>query len=348
MSRQFIIFIFLILLSFSGQAKLLLEIPDEEALDDEEVQVFLPSSYNTSGDRKYPVIYLLDSSPFYKGDFAKEGVETIRQLELLHDFPETIIVHLKFEKLYQAVTTKRKALNSWFQHVVQPELKEQYRALNKSVFIGFSYSAAWTSAELALSDSPITELISISPVFDSINYVQLPAKEISNVSNLTIIYGNEEARMIETFKPIWEKLGLDKRVKVYTLEQENHQSVYLPGLRKGLLKAFRDYQGPSYKQLASESWTPAMVDEYFASRYEHYNVKSTLEELSHLSTMIAKTLTERGDLVLAKQHWNRSNSPHKRYFIEQISDKLKASGQIELAHKVTKLADSVELHDEEE
>jgi len=338
---RLLVIILVCISTIAAQGKETLKLIEHSGLEGALVNIYLPEDYKVDKDRKFPVIYMIDNNPFYKGEFTESAIRTIRELELLNDFPSTIIIDIKLKKLYSAVTHNRETLNEWLNTLVFPTVASQFRVHERSVFIGYSYSAAWTAADLSLNSFAVTDVLNISPVFENYGYLEntgvQPSKS-KHAPNIITIYGNEELRMLEQLESVWSRFERTSRA-VIVLEQENHQSVFLPGLRIGLLKIFSSFQMPTYKGLVENLWTIEMVDSFFEDREKNYGVKVTEDELSSLSTKVAIIVTEQGYIDVAEKHWHRSQTPHKAYFLKQIYNKLIIDGKPEQANKVKSLSE---------
>lgn len=305
--------------------------------------VHLPISYAKSESRSYPVVYLIDSSSFYLGDYFTDAQDAIRQLEKFHDIPESIIVDVKIDKLYQNVTSDRNKLRQWLTTDLTQQISNKYRTHNQQTVIGFSYTAGGLMNSLALQENPFSTLISLSPVFESVGDIpsSLPNPRLN--TEHYVVFGNEEHRLMEFYQPLWESADSKASLSIISHPQENHQSVLIPGLRDALLATFQSYHMPSYAEFSRRDYTPQELTELFKKRKAQYGIESSSAEFSELATTAARIYTKAGKFDLAEQHWRNSDSEHKSYFIEQIVAEFERGNQPILADKTRKLRNNLGL-----
>ncbi|MEW9799647.1 alpha/beta hydrolase-fold protein [Alteromonas sp. CYL-A6] len=297
-------------------------------------EVITPDSYDKNIEQKYPVVYLFDSAPFYLGSYFAEAKLALEQLAAQHSFPDVIIVNIKIESLYATVNAKRDDLMTWFQAELQPEIQANYRTLNKQVAVGFSYTGGWVAAELGLHATELTDVLSLSPVFDNTSYVVKPDEIAAPLPKLRIYFGNEHRRLEFQFASVWAEKKLSENLQITQLSGETHQSSFIPSLRHGLLAVFSDYRAVAYTEMSASHWTTANVEQFFKQREQVYSVKASDEEESDLHTSLAKAYTYAGKLELASEHWLKSASKHKGYFIAQIAGEVEHAGNASLALKI--------------
>ncbi|RUO41988.1 hypothetical protein CWE22_07555 [Pseudidiomarina aestuarii] len=303
--------------------------------------VNLPQSYNDS-NRSYPVIFLVDSGPFYKGDYFNEAVEAIRRLEEFHEFPQTIIVDVEVKQLWRHVTRDRNMLSEWLSSELAPLIAKQYRTLKRNSIVGFSYTAGGLMNSLALRESPFTTIISLSPVFDSISDIP---EELANDNMLRqhfVVFGNESHRLMQFYKPLLDSQS-NADLSIISLPQENHQSALIPGLRAALLQAHSDYQLPSYKQFTQRDYKVQDLMEILKQRTIDYGAAPESSLLSELTLAAAETYTQLGKFELAEQHWRFTESEHKSYFMTQIIAEFERNNQTEWAARAKSLSQRLDL-----
>ncbi|HEY9031455.1 MAG TPA: alpha/beta hydrolase-fold protein [Kangiella sp.] len=305
--------------------------------------VHLPISYAKSESRSYPVVYLIDSNSFYLGDYFTDAQDAIRQLEKFHDIPESIIVDVKIDKLYQNVTSDRNKLTQWLTTDLTQQISNGYRTHNQQTVIGFSYTAGGLMNSLALQENPFTALISLSPVFESVDDIPSSLSNPRLNTEHYIVFGNEEHRLMEFYQPLWESADSKASLSIISHPRANHQSVLIPGLRDALLATFQSYHMPSYAEFSHRDYTPQELTELFKKRKAQYGVESSSAEFSELATTAAKIYTKAGKFDLAEQHWRNSDSEHKSYFIEQIISEFERSKQSILADKARNLRQNLDL-----
>lgn len=309
----------------------------EKSTDDPfHYSVDLPQSYDDSR-RSYPVIFLVDSSPFYKGDYFSEATEAIRRLEKFHEFPQSIIVDVEVKQLWRYVTRDRNMLSDWLSSELGPRIAKQYRTLKRNSIVSFSYTAGGLMNSLALRESPFTTMISLSPVFDSVSDVPETLANADTLPKNYVVFGNENHRLMQFYKPLLESQS-NADLSIISLPHENHQSAFIPGLRAALLSAFSDYQLPSYVEFKRRDYTVQDLMELLKQRTIHYRTAPEPSLLSELALAAAKTYTQLGKFELAEQHWRFSESEHKSYFMTQIIEEFERNKQTEFAAHAKELS----------
>ncbi len=325
--------LFVFLLVLSGVQTIASEVDNKGTLN-VATEVITPASYDKNIEQQYPVVYLFDSSPFYLGSYFGEAKLAIEQLAAQHSFPEVIIVNVKIASLYATVNAKRDDLLTWFQTELQPEINANYRTLNKQVAVGFSYTGGWVAAELGLHATDLSDVLSLSPVFDNTKYVVEPDEIAGSLPKLRIYFGDEQRRLESQFVSVWAEKKLSEKLQVTQLSGETHQSSFVPSFRHGLLAVFSDYRAAAYTEMSASNWTTANVEQFFKQREQLYSIRASAEEKSDLHTEFAKAYTYAGKLELAFEHWLKSSSEHKGYFISQIAGEVELAGNAELAKKI--------------
>lgn len=303
--------------------------------------VNLPQSYDDS-TRSYPVIFLVDSSPFYRGGYFSEAAEAIRRLEEFHEFPQTIIVNVEVKQLWRYVTRDRNMLSDWLISELSPRIAKQYRTLKRNSIVSFSYTAGGLMNSLALRESPFTAIISLSPVFDSVSDVPETLASVDTLPENYVVFGNESHRLMQFYKPLLESQS-DADLSIISLPHENHQSAFIPGLRAALLNAFSDYQLPSYVQFTQRDYTVQDLMELLKQRTIDYRTAPEPSLPSELTLAAAKTYTQLGKFELAEQHWRFTESKHKSYFMAQIIAEFERNNQLELAARAKTLSQRLGL-----
>lgn len=333
LNAQIRLALFVLLLVLPGVQTIASEV-DSKATLNVTTEVITPASYDKNVGKKYPVVYFFDSSPFYLGSYFAEAKLAMEQLAAQHSFPEVIIVNVKIASLYASVNANRSELLQWFQAALQPEIKANYRTLNKQVAVGFSYTGGWVAAELGLHATDLTDVLSLSPVFDNTRYVVKPDEIAVSLPTLRIYFGDEHRRLESQFASVWAEKKSSEKLQVTQLSGETHQSSFVPSLRHGLLAVFSDYRAVAYTEMSASDWTTANVEQFFKQREQLYSVRAFAEEKSDLHTAFAKAYTYAGKLELASEHWLKSSSEYKGYFISQIASEVELAGNADLAIEI--------------
>lgn len=325
--------IYFVLLAVAVFQTTAIELDNKVALN-ATAEIIAPASYDKNIHKKYPVVYLFDSTPFYVGNYFTEAKLAMEQLAAQHNFPEVIIVNIKIESVYASVNTRRNDLLAWFKAELQPQINGTYRTLNKQVAVGFSYTGGWVAADLGSRATDLTDVLSLSPVFEHASYVAKTDGFSASSPTLRIYFGDEHRRLATEFVSIWAEKKRSEKLLITELSAETHQSSFIPSLRHGLLAVFSDYRSLAYPAMSESNWTAADVAQFFIKRERLYSLSATDEEKSDLHTAFAKAYTYSGKLELASEHWLKSASKHKGYFISQIADELELAGNAGLAMKI--------------
>lgn len=293
---------------------------EQELPDWISVSVNLPESYENS-KRVYPVIYLLSASPFYIGEYHQETTELIRELHRYGNFPEVITVNLKVSSLYDYVANQPLLLSDVLNTQLVPQINRQYRTGISSTLVGFSYSAGFTAIYAPALASQFGQIISISPVFPDAKYaLAMNAPKSLGQASLYLAYGNESLRELTNIKDYFA----DGQLKLDVLTQENHQSVLLPALRRGLYWYFGDYRTPGFNQTVDTLWDSSKVRTFLSARNQKYQLPEDEAEFSELCTSLAQDYMAQHKLDVAYELWQHSQSRFRSYFLHQY-----ALGQIQ-------------------
>lgn len=303
--------------------------------------VNLPQSYHES-NLSYPVIFLIDSTPFYKGTYFTDTTSAIRRLERFNAFPETIVVKVEVSQLYRYATRDRNKLNDWLALELGPLIAAQYRTLERNAIVGFSYTAGGLMNSIALRDSPFTAIISLSPVFESVSDIPEAVPSVAQLPFHFVVFGNEHHRFMQFYRPLLATQN-STDFSVISLPHENHQSVLIPGLRRALLRTFADYQLPDYSAFVTHNYTPQALAELLKLRKRTYGVAPVPSALSDITLTAAITYSRLGKFELAEQHWRVTESQHKSYFINQIIDELERGQHTDFAQRARALRKKLDL-----
>ncbi|MEO9853410.1 MAG: alpha/beta hydrolase-fold protein [Reichenbachiella sp.] len=138
---------------FLGQTK---NIQSESLASDQQIQVYLPDNYE-KGDKKYPVLYILDGQWFYLNGIAIQ--KTLRGENVL---PEMIIVgvDMKSRQVHDSILN-----NKWDEYAsfIKKELvsyvDQTYRTNQDRVLFGWENSAFLASELIIRESSPFTGAI---------------------------------------------------------------------------------------------------------------------------------------------------------------------------------------------
>lgn len=175
-------------ISFSQQALQILERADfsigetllikSEILEEERtINIYLPQSYATNPEKKYPVIYLLDGSA--NEDFIHiSGLIQFLSFSWINALPESILVGIsnidrkkdftypttnEKDKLQFPTTGGSKAFIEFVEEELQPTIKSNYRTAEPTTLIGQSLGGLLAAEILFKHPHLFTNYVIVSP-----------------------------------------------------------------------------------------------------------------------------------------------------------------------------------------
>lgn len=183
-----LVWFFCIGISFSQQALQILERADfsigetllikSEILEEERtINIYLPQSYATNPEKKYPVIYLLDGSA--NEDFIHiSGLIQFLSFSWINALPESILVGIsnidrkkdftypttnEKDKLQFPTTGGSKAFIEFVEEELQPTIKSNYRTAEPTTLIGQSLGGLLAAEILFKHPHLFTNYVIVSP-----------------------------------------------------------------------------------------------------------------------------------------------------------------------------------------
>lgn len=302
--------------------------------------VRLPDNYDAS-NRSYPVLYLLDANSFYVGNLYQEAVALVSRLEKINDIPELIIVGIQSEQWYKDVITGSELFENYLNQEVVSYIESQYRTLPQRVLMGHSYAGAFVSGAMSVDAKNFDLLLSISPVYPSMAYIDKIRNRYSKLkphsAKLTIIDGDESPMDKDILKLAANSLATEILDFNYLSKKlEGHMSVFTIGLSQGLREHFSDFRFPSRELVAVKSFDIEMLKSYFSKKDKKYKTKTDEKKLRSLAISMAHRYTSMGKLEQAIPFWRFGESKFKEYFIAGYADRFIALEKRKLALKLLK------------
>ena len=247
-----------------------------EYLDEErEFQVYLPPTYYFNDKNDYPVIYLLD------GDYNFHYVTGLIELmsNVSGKIPECIVVGIsdKGTSKYRKNCTPNQikgrdgnALNfmSFIANELKPFINTNYRTADYNIIIGHSIGGLFVTNYFLEKPNDFDAYIAIDPAlwlgdYEIVNRADSIYKNNKTLSSLLYISSSNAPEMgIDKYVSVLEKyFPSNKKWNYFNLENENHNSVGLPTIKKSFEHIFTDWS-ISKKQFISFESANEVINHY--------------------------------------------------------------------------------------
>ncbi|HNP19282.1 MAG TPA: alpha/beta hydrolase-fold protein [Fulvivirga sp.] len=221
--------------------------------------VYLPPSYNTSVNQKYPVLYILD------GDYNFQYVAGLLELQggISEFIPETILIAIsgKGSTEYrknckpniEGIVDKGNAdeVADFIENELIPYVNSHYKAANFKILAGHSVGGLFVINTALNHPSLFNHYIAISPaLWWADNAINKVAKEIISENkefqaSVYISLANEKGMGVDKFLTVVEKATGNKSSKLFPFkkfENENHNSVGEPTYKWALKDIFKEWR----------------------------------------------------------------------------------------------------------
>ncbi|TVZ53216.1 alpha/beta hydrolase [Dokdonia sp. Hel_I_53] len=205
------------------------------------LNIYLPKGYNDSGDKKYPVIYLLDGS-LEEDIIHIAGLVQFCSFSWINIIPESIVVGISNIDRKRDFTfpTKNKQDKADFptaggsdkfikfiERELQPTIIENYRVSETSTIIGQSLGGLLTTEVLLTRPSLFTNYIIISPSlwWDDESLLTRPIQELKLPGSVYVGVGKEGEIMERTAKGLFEKIlkySSTEKIHFNSFEKQTH------------------------------------------------------------------------------------------------------------------------------
>ncbi|MEH6538248.1 MAG: alpha/beta hydrolase-fold protein [Psychroserpens sp.] len=252
-----------------------LQIASEFMDEKREFQVYLPPTYYFNDKNDYPVVYLLD------GDYNFHYVTGLIELmsNVSGKMPECIVVGItdkgasKYRKNCTPNQIKGRDGNAenyikFIDNELKPLIKSKYRTADYNIIIGHSIGGLFVTNFLLKKPDAFNAFIAIDPAlwlgeFEIINRADSIYESKDSLSSLFYISSSNARGMgIDKYITVLEKQFSDnKNWKYFNLENENHNSVGLPTIKKSFEDIFINWS-ISEKQFKSFKGANEVIDHY--------------------------------------------------------------------------------------
>lgn len=260
--------------------------------EEREFQVYLPPSYFFSDKNDYPVVYLMD------GDYNFHYVTGVIELmsNVSGKMPECIVVGIsdkgasKYRRNCTPNQIKEKDGNAnnymkFIENELKPFINNRYRTANYEIIIGHSIGGLFVTNFLLEKPDAFDAFIAIDPAFWPGDF------EIINRADSTLnafAKASVESNSDDLIQPLYYVsssgalgMGIDKYVEIlkkrfpdnenwcyFNLENENHNSVGLPTIKKSFEAIFNNWSISQSEFIAFDS-ADEVIDHYkeLSSKY---------------------------------------------------------------------------------
>lgn len=293
------------------------------------VLVNLPNDFTDM--KSYPVIYALNTTDFYTGQFDEDFVHRIRQLERYQLTPPAVIVLINNPRWYSTLFEQADELSQFIAVELPKFIEEKYKTTTTHLF-AHSYAAAYLLNQSPKLQPYFTYLHAISAVFPSVEYVQQTAKELSRLSTnkglVTLIQENGHQSDIQILAKLIDKTGAFQEQQI---PHENHQSVLPVAIAHTLRNVYHDFPAADY--LNQFTLSKIELTERFKAIRIKYQQTVTEEDLQNFYSEMAQRKMELEQVEHAFTLWQEGSPRFRHYFINGWGDRYLAQDKPELARK---------------
>lgn len=276
------------------------------------IQIYLPDSYKTETNKKYPVLYVLDGQWFFAN-----GVAIQKSLRTPGFIPEMIVVGIMNKNPLRRTlfSTESKKFTSFLEKEVISFVDTTFRTNDERVLFGWEDSAIYTSDVIFsgnklfkgaivtnggfLDQNKVSKYSALKNQENQYLYLVNSKKDIYSID-----YSNELYRILKEEKPshlIW---------KYELFNDEIHESLAHIALYKGLTYFYHNYTAPNFgsiKEYENLGGIP-YLKKYFKERGERFGLSTEIDNGTK-NTLI----------WLA---WRRNNFRYFSFFMEEFKDVL--------------------------
>ncbi|MGY5846188.1 alpha/beta hydrolase-fold protein [Salegentibacter sp. HM20] len=356
--KNSIVFVFLFTISLShAQSDINIgkshTLPSEILQEDRLLDIYLPKSYAET-DKKYPVLYLLDS--YYN---FTQAVGTVEYLVLNKLIPEMIIVGLRNSRRIRDLTPQGFNLKqeqkdarptrggadkffTFFEDELIPHIESEYRAAPYKVLVGHSLGGLFNTYTFLKKPELFEAHITISPslwytnelISENLDLGFELDEDLSAAFYLSIaneggtMLGNTY-RLAGQFTSYIKENDVDLRFKFEPMFEQTHGSLGLPSLFNGLQFIFEpiQYEVPSNKK---EIMAEGGVDKVLEDINSHY---AGLSEKYGFEINYEKALTNFGFTLLDEDEFKEDAIKVFKINLEQNPNSFEAQNFLGVAYE---------------
>lgn len=255
-------------------------VPSSHLQSQENIQVYLPSTYH-KGDQRYPVLYILDGQWFFLNGVAIQ--ETLKKDGLL---PEMIVIGVDYKSraYHDSLHFNHwKALSQYIQEELPAFVDRTYRTTRERIVFGWE-NPSFMVCEFLFQENPVFSGF-ISSNGGHVEDDMLEAFQAYEGKQLYLFLANSKKDIytVRSSDEMAEKLetqSLDKLVWKYAyFNQETHESLAYTSLYQGLRFYYHNYGSKVFSGIEafnSEGGLEALKN-YFKERSERFGTDPEID-----------------------------------------------------------------------
>ncbi|MEM9719950.1 MAG: alpha/beta hydrolase-fold protein [Bacteroidota bacterium] len=344
-----LLLLFLSFRSFAQPEKVgmgyLLEIDSEVFQETRQFAVYAPEGY-TASENRYPILYVLD------GEWNFHFVTgLVKQLISSGDIPPMLVVGVYHKNRNKELTPPGPngpsgnfgGAGKLLTHLVDelhPYMTKQYRTQPYSLLLGHSFGGLFSLYAMREKPSFFQAILSLSPSLGRNDEFELQQAQSFFTNNPTyseslfLALGNEGGATYYStqkyVKELFEKEELPMRFSFEHFEKEDHISMTIPGIWKGLKFVFEGYNPDKLPAKLDELY---LVESHFRMLSHRYGYNIFVPERYYLSFFREQLNEKEWDYAFYILERYKSIYPESLDLIQAYIDIHTLMGNLEEAEK---------------
>ena len=254
--------------------------------EEQQLQVYLPESYNENTATKYPVLYLIDGQNWFSTGVSIQKVFTGSETDY-KSMPDFIVVGIttNWEKRREFFSSNnaKNAIN-FIENEVISFIDKNFRSSTERILFGWQFAGGFVMNTLAKKPALFTGYLAATPVFFNPNVIDSLLLKHKNLKSFLYVVGSKEEGNT------WVKPTVDiltkKAPKTFNWSYNNisaygafgHRISPLETISYGLRAYFYDYSLLEFKNVASFHAKGGVnyVKNYYKERAKRYNISEEI------------------------------------------------------------------------
>ncbi len=276
------------------------------------IQVYLPDSYETESDKRYPVLYVLDGQWYFAN-----GVAVQKSLRTPGFIPEMIVVGILNKNPLRRTlfSSESEKFTLFLEKEVLSFIDATFRTNDDRILFGWENSANYTSQMILSAKNLFNGAIATNGGYANLEQIKKfnarknPSDRYLYIANskkdiYSIDFSEELSRLLTKEEPnhlIW---------KYELFNDEIHESLAHIALYKGLTYYYHNYPKPDFESIQDylNRGGLSYLKEYYKERGERFGINTEINN-STKNTLI----------WLA---WRRDNFEYFTFFMDEFKDVL--------------------------
>lgn len=279
---------------------------------DRGIQIYLPDSYETETDKKYPVLYVLDGQWYFAN-----GVAVQKSLRTPGFIPEMIVVGILNKNPLRRTLFGRESekFTAFLEKEVLSFIDATFRTNGNRILFGWENSASYTSQMILSEKNLFTGAIATNGGYINLEQIKrFNSRENKPDCYLYIANSKKDIYSIDYSDELSELLTKEKpnhlTWKYELFNDEIHESLAHIALYKGLTYYYHNYPTPDFESIQDylDRGGLSYLKKYYKERGERFGIDTEIDN-STKNTLI----------WLA---WRRDNFKYFTFFMDEFKDVL--------------------------